>query len=382
MSTKLKRRAWLKSSMLLTAGLALGGAPVAASGLKNPFTGEVVIPETGKTVPVRLNANENPFGPSRKARKALIEAVATSNRYPFELQNKLKQMIAAAEGVTADHIFLGAGSSAILTMAGIAYGLQKGAILSAYPTFQTLMDTATYFDCEWEQVPLTADHKHDLDALAARIHPNTRLLYLCNPNNPTGTLLDATDLRNFCASASEQVPVFVDEAYCEFLDQPEANSMTSLVREGKQVIIAKTFSKIYGMAGLRVGYGIARPDIAKELAKYGPRLVPVSTTSLQAAMASYGDQEFIAHCRNKNAESRKYLYEFLRQKGIGYVPSHTSFVLFPIEMEPAAYLRDMRTAGVAVRSWSFSGKHWCRVSMGTMQDMEAFARAFEQVTAK
>lgn len=382
MSTKLKRRAWLKQSMLLTAGLTLGTTQLSrlsARELTNPFTGEVELPESAGFIKAQLNLNENPHGPSAKARKALMESVAKGNLYPMALANELKEMIAKAENVSTDHIFLGPGSSSILTMAGIAYGLENGTIVSAHPTFRTLLDTALRFDCEWEQVALTTDLQHDLDKMSDKVNDDTKLVYICNPNNPTGTLMDAQKLRGFCASTSAKVPVFVDEAYTEFLDDPKTNSMIDLVRDGKNVILAKTFSKIYGLAGLRIGYGIALPDTVKQIKKFGQRFLPVGTASLSAAIASYKDKEFEAYCQTKTAEAREFVSRFLKDKGIKCIPSHTNFVLFPLKMNPAQYLAEMRNAGVAVRSWSFAGKDWCRVSMGTIEDMGVFAKAFTQV---
>ncbi len=385
MSSKIKRRDWLKHSIMLATGLAMGSTQISqlsARELINPFTGEIELPENQDDIRVKLNANENPYGPSAKARRAIIEAAREGNRYPFSLINELKNMIAKEEGLSPEHIFMGAGSSAILTMAGLAYGLNEGAILSAYPTFDILMDTATHFNCDWEQVPLDAEFGHDLPLMESKVNQNTRLVYICNPNNPSGTLLEAQRLRDFCDRVSSSVPVFIDEAYTDFLDDPVGQSMVDLVHQGKDVIIARTFSKIYGLAGLRIGYGIARPEIAKMLSKYGPRLVTIGTTSIRAAMASYGDEVFKFHCKSKNAEVRAFLYKFLEEKNIKYVPSYTSFVLFPLEMNPVQYLERMRAESVAVRSWSFQDQDYCRVSMGTMEEMQLFVEAFDRVMDK
>jgi len=372
------RRNWLKSSLILGASATLSPAAFADGGF-NKFTGEYEQPNELNGLKARLNANENPYGPSAKAKEAFKQAVEHGNLYPFAYSREVKEIIAKEEGVTADHIFLGAGSSAILTMTGLAYGAGKGALMSAYPTFKTMLDTAVGIGCDWQQVPLDKDHKHDLSAMKAAIDNKTKLVYICNPNNPTGTLLDTGELKQFCTTVSQEMPVFVDEAYTDFMDDPESVSMIDLIRNGDNVIIARTFSKIHGMAGLRIGYGIALPETVKKITTYGTRLVPISGPSLEASMASFRDTGFKQMVRKKNAEARDYTFNALKNLGFDPIASNTSFMIFPISMQPGDYLDKMREQGVGVRSWVFDNKNWCRVSIGTLDDMKIFIEALKVV---
>ena len=268
----------------------------------------------------------------------------------------------------------------LLNLTAVHFGLQKGNLISAFPTFEPLMSIAAGLDCEWLQVPVDKYYRHDLDALEAQINSETRLVYICNPNNPTGTLLKPELLRDFCQRVSKKVPVFVDEAYTEFLTQPEVNTMIPLIKEGHNLIVAKTFSKIHGFAGLRVGYALALPETLKEMQKYRRYETTLAGPTLKAAITSYQDQSFIDHCRKKNEAARNYTAETLKAMGYDPVPSYTSFMIFPIKMEPKQLIKDMRAQGVGIRSWTFAERNWCRVSIGTMEEMKIFTEALKTLS--
>lgn len=379
-TSKFTRRNWLKSSLILGAGAAITpSVAFAGSSGYNKFTGEFELSSELNGLKAKLNSNENPYGPSAKAIEAFKSAAEGGNLYPFAYSREVREIIAKEEGVTADHIFLGSGSSEILTMTGLAYGANNGALMSAFPTFRTMLDTAVGIGCDWQQVPLDEANVHDLAAMKKAVNDDTKLIYICNPNNPTGTLLPTAELKSFCSEMSKSVPVFVDEAYTDFMDDPAAVSMIDLIRKGEDVIIARTFSKIHGMAGLRIGYGIAQPETAKKITAYSTRLITVSGPSLRAAMASFKDDNFKAMCRKKNAEAREYTYNELRKLGFNPVPSHTSFMIFPIEMKPKTFLEAMNKEGVAVRSWMFDDQNWCRVSIGTLDEMKSFISTIDSV---
>ena len=379
-TVKINRRNWLKSGLMLGAGFAMSpAASLAGAKGYNKYTGEFEFNAEANGLKAKLNANENPYGPSEKAVEAFRDAAQQGNLYPFAYAREVRGIIAKEEGVSADQIFLGSGSSEILTMVALAYGAQKGSLMSAFPTFRTMLDTAVGIGCDWQQVPLNKYQKHDLAAMKKGINSATKLVYICNPNNPTGTVVDTAELKTFCTEVSATVPVFVDEAYTDFMDDPVAVSMIDLVHQGKNVIIARTFSKIHGMAGLRIGYGIAQPETAKKITAYATELITVSGPSLHAAMASYKDELFKKMCKTKNKEARDYTFNALKQAGFNPVPSNTSFMIFPIAMEPKVYLKEMQDQGVGVRSWVFEGKNWCRVSIGTKEEMKIFIAALAEV---
>ncbi len=377
---KLNRRNWLKSGLMLGAGAVLSpGSLLAGTTGYNRFTGEYEFSGEAKGLKAKLNANENPYGPSPRALEAFRAAAVEGNLYPFAYAKEVKAIIAKEEGVQPEQVFLGSGSSEILTMTGLAFGAAKGALMSAFPTFKTMLDTAVGIGCDWQQVPVDNELKHDLPGMEQAINSATRLVYVCNPNNPTGTVVDGAGLRSFCKEVSARVPVFIDEAYTDFMDDPVAVSMIDLLHQGHNIIIARTFSKIHGMAGLRIGYGIAQPETAKRITAYATRLITVSGPSLHAAMASYTDEDFKMMVKEKNRAARDYTFAALQELGFAPVPSNTSFMIFPIRMEPETYLQKMQAQGVAVRAWVFANRNWCRVSIGTLAEMQTFIGALKVV---
>ncbi len=327
----------------------------------------------------KLNANENPHGPSPLALEALRSNAYKGNRYAWRELFDLMEKIATYEGVTQKNVLMGPGSSDILEKTAMLYFEDGGNVVSADPAYMSLVKVAQAMGAEWKAIPLKSDWSHDLDAMEAAIDTDTKLVYICNPNNPTGTITDAKKLRDFCSRVSEKVTVFVDEAYLDFLDDPMASSMVDLVAEGKDVIIARTFSKIHGMAGLRVGYGIATEETIEKFQSVTRGGMGISYPSVFAAMASMDDRAFLAKSRKLNTASRDYTYATLKEMGHEPVPSYTSFMIFPIEMEGKAFLKEMYDLKVGVRSFQFMDKTWCRVSMGTMDEMKLFTDALSKV---
>lgn len=387
MSNSFSRRNWLKASALLSAGAVVSLKNVAFA-INRPGiapTGEIIPDLNNSSAPrelaVRLNANENPYGPSKKAKEALKAVIDTSFRYAFKEVGQLKQMLADQVGLTPEHVLVGGGSTEILTLAGLAFGLQKGSIVSAHPSFETLMRTAAAFDCEWIQVPLDASYSIDLLQMQKAIKPNTRLVYLCNPNNPTGTLLPSEKHQDFCRNVSSNVPLFIDEAYNDFLDQPDNETVIPLIKEGHDLIVARTFSKIHGFAGLRVGWAYAQPERVKELEKYQPGLSTITMTSVHAAMASLKDIEFQAYCKKMNSEARELTYTAIKTAGYDtYISSNTSFIMFPIKMDGYEFMKRMEAEGVGIRAWNFNKQNWCRVSMGTLDEMKVFGETLKKIS--
>lgn len=329
----------------------------------------------------KLNANENPYGPSPKVIKAISDSVSLGNRYGHGEAKILIDMIAEKEGVTPDHIMMGPGSSDLLEKTAFVQFRNGGNIVSADPAYMSIMRTAQSLGATWKPTPLTLDYQHDLDAMAKEVDSDTKLVYVCNPNNPTGSITDPAKLKAFCAKTSEKVPVFVDEAYLEFLDDPEANSVVGLVAEGKDVIVARTFSKIHGMAGLRIGYMVAQPERIKSITSLVRSTMGLCVTSLNGAIASMKEQSFLANCRKMNTECREYTASEIGALGYDIIPSNTSFMIFPIAMEGQTFMKGMYDEGVGIRVFNIDNKPWCRVSMGTMDEMQQFVESFKKITA-
>ena len=328
----------------------------------------------------KLNANENPYGPSPKALKALKAAASQGNRYGWKSLSELIELITAKEGVGADHIMMGPGSSDLLEKFGLVMFMNGGNIVSADPSYMSMMNVAKSVGAEWKGVKLKDDWSHDLKAMEAAIDDDTKLVYICNPNNPTGTITAYKELYDFCSRVSERVPIFIDEAYLEFIDGKEGISMVSLLNKGKNVIVARTFSKIHGMAGLRVGYAAALPETLQSIQKITRGGMGITITSIAAALASMKDKEFLSSSKAKNKEARDFTYEKLVSMGYKPVPSQTSFMIFPQnQLEGKEFLKRMAAQGVGVRSFQIYDKNWCRVSMGTMSEMQIFINALDQV---
>lgn len=386
MKQKTNRRDWLRSSGLLTAGLFMGpnlaksSIPnrkwYAQARIKEQF---LVNPPDLSKLKARLLANENPYGPSDKTKIAIIESVSMGNRYGHGDAAKLIEMIAEKEGVTPEHILLGPGSTDILEKTAIVSFINGGNIVSGDPAYMSLINTAQAFKAEWKNVPLTSKYAHDLDAMLAAMDDETKLVYICNPNNPTGSITDAAKLKSFCAKASEKAPVFVDEAYLEFLEDPSAATMVDLVKEGKNVLVTRTFSKIHGMAGIRIGYTVALPQTLEVITSMVRSNMGLNVTAIRGAMASLKDETFQLNSRNWTKEAREFTFEKLTELGYDPIPSFTSFMLFPLKMEGNAYLSQMFDHGIGVRVFTIDEKPWCRVSIGTMPEMEMFVDSFKKV---
>ena len=391
MIQKLNRRNWLKSTSLTTAGVALTGTTTLFATTTNKRKIEeemrfwewenslLAAPRDLWNLKARLLANENPYGPSPATRLTIMESVATGNRYGQGDAGKLIEMIAEKEGVPKDYIMLGPGSSDLLEKTAITHFLEGGNIVSADPAYMSIIKTAQNMKATWKPVPLTKDWAHDLPGMEAAIDDKTQLVYICNPNNPTGTITDGKALWAFCSKVADKKPVFVDEAYLEFMDPKDQMSMVGLLKEGKNVIISRTFSKVHGMAGLRVGYIVALPSTLKKITAITRGNMSMNVTAVKGAMASMKEPDFIESCRVNNKECREYVCAELAKLGYAYLPSHTSFVLFPIAIKGDDYLNKMFAESIGVRAFKVFGKDYCRVSIGTMDEMKLFVEAFKKV---
>ncbi len=390
----LDRRTWLKRGALTAAGalvmpqLSFGETPRAqlkfdsrGRTLYSPFFKEYnasFFPDETKLL-AKLNANENPYGPSPMAVEAFKKTAHLGNRYAWRELFDVMDKIAILENVDAKNIMMGPGSSDLLEKTAMVMFAKGGNVVSADPSYMSLIRVAEATGATWKSIPLQDDWSHDLKGMEAAIDADTKLVYICNPNNPTGSMTDHAELVDFCSRVSEKVPIFVDEAYMGFLEDGAKKSMVSLVNQGKDVIIARTFSKIHGMAGLRVGYVVAQEATLDKIQAVTRGGMGITYPSIYAASASMDDIEFQNKSRKLNAECREFVYKTLDDMGYEYVPSSTSFILFPIEMEGEAFLEKMTAQQVGVRAFDIMDKNWCRVSMGTMDEMKIFATALQKV---
>ncbi|NAS13079.1 pyridoxal phosphate-dependent aminotransferase [Poritiphilus flavus] len=330
--------------------------------------------------PAKLNANENPYGPSKRIRAILSNTFDEACRYPFAKLRTLVEAISEKEGVTKDHIVVCGGSTEGLRAAGMLYGMGEREIIAADPTFQALMRYAENFGAKVHRVPLNDKLQHDLEAMGQKINAKTGLVYICNPNNPTGTLLDGDKLKDFCSSFHEKAVIFSDEAYYDYIMEPDYPSMVEFIKEGHNIIVSKTFSKVFGLAGLRIGYLIAKPEIATKLKS--TIMANTNILAIEAAKEALKDDSFYKFSLAKNAEAKKHIYQTLDSLSLSYIPSHTNFVFFksgrPIDQLIAA----MKEEEVIIGRPFPPLLDWARISTGTMPDMERFRKALSTVMSK
>jgi histidinol-phosphate aminotransferase len=361
------RRDWLKRSSL--AALALGfKLPSMANeeGITRDFGAAEGL--------INLGSNENPYGISPMAKQAIIDALGEANRYQFNIPvyRNIAKEIAAHYNLSENNILITAGSGDALGQ--LARHFNKGNIVSAYPTFATLPRTAKRLGTKVTEVPLTADKKHDLPAMLRAMDSNTQLVYICNPANPSSTIISPDVLKNFCAEASKKATIVIDEAYIDFLNPPDNISMIDLADKNPNIIVVRTFSKIHAMAGMRIGFVAAHPSTIDALdnSYFGSTQMTVSNLTMSAALASLKDEKHRASCKEKNAAARTYTFDALNGLGYKAIPSYTNFIFFPLGNYPGDFAQDMLTKNVILRSDNYFDGKWGRVSIGTMEEMKAF----------
>jgi len=327
--------------------------------------------------PIPLNANENPYGPSARVREVLSSSFDIACRYPFRTLSGFVELIAQKEGVSKDHVVITGGSTEGLKACGLVYGGPGSEIIAADPTFQALLRYAENFNTKVHRVPLNDKMEHDLEAMSKKVSDKTSLIFICNPNNPSGTLLPADAMKDFCLSHDSDAVIFSDEAYYDFITEADYPSMVELVKEGRNIIVSRTFSKVYGLAGMRIGYLIARPDMARKLKK--AVMANTNILALEAAKTALTDDEFYKFSIAKNDQAKKSIYKTLESLGIPYVPSHTNFVFFKSGMSIHELLPAMRQKGVMIGRPFPPLTNWARISTGTASDMELFSEALTSV---
>lgn len=329
--------------------------------------------------PLQLQFNENPFGPSAKVREAMVNAFDIGCRYPDPYAKELLDMIAEKEGVSRDHIVITGGSSEGLRITGLTFANNGGEIIAARPTFLAMMTYAQQWGATVNWVDLDDQLTHDVDEMYKRISSKTELIFLCNPNNPTSTLLSKEKLVSFCTEASKKTIVFSDEAYYDFIEEKNYPSMVSLVKEGKDVIVSRTFSKVYGLAGLRIGYLLAKPALAKKIRDNV--VAYTNVIALKAAVSSMKDDEFYRFSLEKVKECKQIMYAAMDELKLEYIKSNTNFIFFKTGRNINTFNKQMLDEGVRVGRAFPPYTDWCRISTGTIEEVQYFAEKLKKVLA-
>ncbi len=330
--------------------------------------------ELGISGSIKLASNENPIGPSPAALDALRSGLRDLNRYPDGAGYYLKQAIAAACDVSGDEVILGNGSNELLDIAARTF-LQPGdEAVMATPSFVVYWMAVQAVGAQAVQVPCR-DFVHDLDAMAAAITPKTKMIFIANPNNPTGTFTRQDEFDRFMEKVTDEMLVVVDEAYYEYVTDPAYAQSMKHFRSGKNLLILRTFSKIYGLAGLRIGYGMAKPEILADMNRLRE---PFNTNSLaqQAAIAALSDREHVVRSREMNESGKVYLAEELAGLGLKAIPTQANFVYIPVDDSSLLNNRLLRQ-GIIVRPM---GPKAIRVTIGLPDENRRFLEALKTAT--
>ena len=373
-SDTMERRAFLQTGMV--AGIAgatgfgsaaspLGAAPVRAN------------------APLRLSSNENSLGLAPAARRAVIDGIPEANRYPGAKRRELVAALATKHGVAPESIVIGCGSTEVLQVMVQANAARRGTLVTAYPTFEDVFDYGSPETYRVEKVPLGANMAHDIDRmheLAARSWDPV-LVYICNPNNPTGTLTACSEVDAWIEDAPDNVRFMIDEAYFEYVDDAGYWSAIKWVEQRPNVVVARTFSKIYGMAGMRLGYGIAHPSTAAHIRRFMCQ-INANELALRAALASLQDNGLVGRSLDANTRAKQILYGCLEDLDLEYLTTQTNFVMHRINGDLQTYRQRMQQYDVWVGRPFPPMLTYNRVSFGLPEEMERFADILREFRAK
>jgi histidinol-phosphate aminotransferase len=324
---------------------------------------------------VKIDANENPMGPCADAIDAMHSILPKGGRYQYDLTDEFQKTLAECEGVELTHLRAFAGSSLPLHLAVVAFTSPTRSLVTADPGYEAPEKAAEFIGAKVMRVSLTATNAHDVKAML-KADPNAGVFYICNPNNPTGTLTSRSDIEWLLANKPAGSILLIDEAYVHFTDAPRT---TDLVAAGKDVIVLRTFSKIYGMAGLRAGAALARPDLLERITKYAPGALPV--TAMVGATASLKSKTLVPERSRVMRQVREDVFEYLDKNGFHYVPSVSNKFMVDVKRPGREIIEAMRKEKVYIgRVWP-SWPTYVRVTVGTKDEMEKFKSAFLKVMA-
>lgn len=365
------RRSFMRQLGVLTAAGTYFGETLVA--------GTVQANVPGKAAMVWLDANENPAGPPQSSIDAMVSAAAESGRYHFEEFDAFSQAIAASEQVSPQQVLFGVGSSDVIIAAICAFATTSKPLITASPTYDIIVAMARSLGRPVIEVPLTPQWAYPVKQLAEQAkQAGGGLIYLCNPNNPTASLTPAADIRWLANNLPPNTVLFVDEAYLEFAEPGTIESAIQYVREDRNVVIARTFSKIYGMAGVRAGFGCARPDLIAAMNQFMDNVIPF--LGVRAATAALKEKPTLIPARRKaNVRVRGELCQWLDKNGVRYIPPHANFVMIDVKRDVRSFGADMLRQGIVVGRPFPPLNTMLRVTLGTDAHMQRFRQAFLEV---
>lgn len=357
----------------LTASVAPGSAPKPFQNRHNKAAGLPNDPSF-----IYINFNENPYGPSPKALAALARCGTIANRYADYAQAELTKSIAAMHAVQPENVVLGCGSTEIIHVVDLVYAGPGKNVVAAEPTFESVLDYAKVLQTSPVRVPQTADHRHDLPRMAAACTSKTGVAYICNPNNPTGTVVSRREIVDFLGRVPPSTLVLVDEAYHHFVEDREYQTSIDLIPQYPNLVVARTFSKIYGLAGMRLGYGVGSKENIGRMNE--EILVSNGNAAVVAAVsASLTDQDALGATREKIVSTRSWLYGEMKRDGRAYIPSQANFVMIDMGSDVRPIIDKFQQHRIIVGRQFPSMPTFLRVTIGTQTEMESFTAALRQI---
>jgi len=354
---------------------ALGAALGAAIVRPSPAAAAPEAPAPGL---IDLSSNENPHGPSPAALEAMTRSQAVAGRYPDAAEQATIEAIARLHGVSPERVVLGCGSSEILRLCDAAFLGPGRTVVAARPTFEAVLHYAKVTKAEPITVPLTADFRHDLPAMARACDARTGLVYVCNPNNPTGTIVTGDELLAFLEKVPGTTTVVVDEAYHHFVEASAYRSAVGMIDRFPNVVVTRTFSKIYGMAGMRLGYAAASVANAEQLRAHAS-WSNANAAVLAAAQASLADEGLVARQREGLNGTRRWLSAELARDGRRTIPSETNFLMIDAGGDVKPLIEALAARGIRVGRRFAALPTWLRVTIGTPEETRVFLEALRAI---
>ncbi len=358
-------------------GMVAGGAAAGLLPIDTAQTTSRFVPTLLRDYVGRLCYNENPLGPSQAAIAAIQEQAAMGHRYHDWFADSLRDDLAAIHGVSSAQIVAGCGGTEMLRLAALALADPAGNVVAAYPSYGQFPSDCAFLGAEVRYADLDANHRVDLMAVALQIDGSTTAVCLTNPNNPTATVLTAKEIASFVETIPPDVYVVIDEAYHDYVHDPGYQSAIELVRQGRNVVVIRTFSKAYGMAGVRSGYAIGESTVISTLRSW-QIFGTVSRLALEASRAALLDDQHVADTVALNDLAKEYCFSSFDGMGLTYIPSETNFFMVDVGEPAGPVAGELASRGILVRTGWGMPNH-LRVSTGTMDEMESFIVALQEI---
>ncbi|MBN2754799.1 MAG: histidinol-phosphate transaminase [Candidatus Goldbacteria bacterium] len=334
----------------------------------------VVQRELGLKDVIKLASNENPLGPSKAAVKAMAKALNTLNIYPESGAYELRKALAKRLRVKPETLFFGNGSNELLQIIAEAFVSPGDEVMFSAVSFVVYSIAANIAGGTIIQIPQD-NFRHNIDGFIARLSPKTKLIFICNPNNPTGTIISKAEFEKLMQAVPKNVIVVLDEAYFEYADDKNYPDGIKYLSKYPNLIVLRTFSKVYGLAGIRAGYGVADPEITGIMERIRPPF-NINTLAQKGALAALGDKAHMTATLKTNKEGRAYLYAELKKLGIKYVPTQANFIFIILDKNARIYFEELQKKGVIIRTVF---DNFARITIGTMKENKRLIKALKEI---